>query len=102
MKCYASDTPEVGGYSDEVETYGGVQTRLPLILKERITALVSAPVLKHHNAAGVTIALKNHLGSVRNPNRFHPNNCVAVGDLNTAPTIVEKTRLIVCLSLIHI
>jgi len=96
VKCYASDTPEVGGYADEVESYGGVETRLPLILKERITALVSTPVLKHHNAAGVTIALKNHLGSVQNPNRFHPNHCVAVGDLNTAPTIVEKTRLIVC------
>jgi len=96
VKCYASDTPEAGGYADEVESYGGVDTRLPLILKERITALVNAPVLKHHNAAGVTITLKNHLGSVQNPNRFHPNHCVAVGDLNTAPTIVAKTRLIVC------
>lgn len=39
VKCYASDTPEVGGYSEDIETYGGVETRLPLILKERITAL---------------------------------------------------------------
>jgi len=96
VKCYASDTPEVGGYSEEIETYGGVETRQALILKERITALVNTPVLKHHGMAGVTIALKNHLGSVKNPSDFHPGHCVAVGDLNTAPTIVEKTRLIIC------
>lgn len=96
VKCYGVDTPEVGGYSDEVESYGGVETRLPLVLKERITALVNTPVLKHHGMAGVTIALKNHLGSVSNPSDFHPNHCVAVGDLNTAPAITEKTRLIVC------
>lgn len=97
VKCYASDTPGVGGYSEEVETYGGVKTRLARLLKDKITALVNVPVLKYHAmAGGATVSLKNHLGLVQNPADFHPNKCIAVADLNTAPTIVSKTRLIVC------
>jgi len=76
------------------------------------TYLINAPVLKDHWEAGITFALKNHVGSVDNPRKLfhHPpeegnmlhtvlgrgrpkHACIAA--INRAPDIQEKTRLIV-------
>lgn len=60
------------------------------------TALVNVPVLKTHSIAGITLALKNHYGSIRNPGEHHANNCDPyLADLNAVPCIKDKTRLIV-------
>jgi len=78
--------------------------------------LINVPVLKNHFEAGVTFALKNHLGSAgenikdrqkifHNPpeegNRWHKlfgrgrPKAEAIALINTAPDIKNKTRLIV-------
>jgi hypothetical protein len=59
-------------------------------------ALVNLPIPKQHGMAGVSVALKNHYGSVDNPSALHGNGCdPAIAELNAQPNIREKTRLVV-------
>jgi hypothetical protein len=59
-------------------------------------ALVNLPIPKEHGMAGVSVALKNHYGSVDNPSALHGNGCdPAIAELNAQPNIRDKTRLIV-------
>jgi uncharacterized protein (DUF362 family) len=54
-------------------------------------------VLKDHDGAGVTIALKNMYGVIHNPNKYHPDGCNPyVADLNMLPEIRSKMRLTIC------
>jgi uncharacterized protein (DUF362 family) len=78
--------------------------------------LINVPVLKNHFEAGITFALKNHLGSAgenmkdrqkifhlppEEKNRWHKilgrgsPKAEAIALINTAPDIKDKTRLIV-------
>ena len=76
------------------------------------TYLINAPVLKEHFEAGLTFALKNHVGSVDDAKKlFHeppePGNFIhaflgrgkpkqdRIALINAAPCIKEKTKLIV-------
>lgn len=76
------------------------------------TYVINAPVLKEHFEAGLTFALKNHVGSVDNAKKlFHeppePGNFIhaflgrgkpkqdRIALINAAPDIREKTKLIV-------
>ncbi|MGB2821597.1 MAG: DUF362 domain-containing protein, partial [Phycisphaerae bacterium] len=61
-------------------------------------ALVNMPVAKHHGGAGLTIAMKNWLGSVKDRRFLHRNDlhqCIA--DLHTfikpTWTVVDATRI---------
>ena len=58
-------------------------------------AVINLPLPRSHPFAGITVALKNHYGSVNQPMRLHGNSCEAVADLNAQPNIRDKTRLIV-------
>lgn len=92
VKCY--------GTGDEYEAdsthQGAIHARLSKILTQKITALISVPVLKEHGLAGITAAMKNHYGSFYDPGRYHANSCDPyVADLNAIPAIKNKTRLIV-------
>jgi uncharacterized protein (DUF362 family) len=73
----------------------GVETKLSKILVDEVDALINMPVLKHHGIAGITASLKNHLGTVPNPNELHPDGCSRVAELNALDPIRKKTRLIV-------
>lgn len=62
--------------------------------------LINVPIAKHHSSARLTIAMKNLLGTVQGPNKFHMiglHQCIA--DLNTAlkPTlnVIDATRILV-------
>jgi uncharacterized protein (DUF362 family) len=58
-------------------------------------------VLKDHDLAGVTLAMKNFFGAIHNPNKYHDNNCDPyIAELNTHPYIRRKQRLIVCDALV--
>ncbi len=89
----------------------GSPAYLSRILTEA-TYLINAPVLKEHFEAGLTFALKNHVGSVDNAKKlFHedpePGNFVhaflgrgkpkqeRIALINAAPDIRDKTKLIV-------
>jgi len=60
------------------------------------SAIVNIPTPKQHGGAGVSVALKNHYGSVNRPGSLHGNWCdPAIAELNAQPNIRDKTRLIV-------
>ncbi len=59
-------------------------------------AIINLPFPRSHPFAGITVALKNHFGSVNRPMRLHNNSCnPGIADLNAQPNIRDKTRLIV-------
>jgi uncharacterized protein (DUF362 family) len=94
VQCLGTDRV---GYEEELSTFGSVGSRLSKILTQRCDVMINVPVLKDHEGAGVTIALKNMYGVIHNPNKCHPNGCNPyVADVNMLPTIRSKMRLTIC------
>jgi uncharacterized protein (DUF362 family) len=94
VQCFGTDRV---GYEEELVTYGDVGSRLSKILTEHCDVLINVPVLKDHDGAGITAALKNMYGVIHNPNKYHPNGCNPyVADVNMLPEIRKKIRLTIC------
>jgi uncharacterized protein (DUF362 family) len=94
VQCYGTDRV---GYEEELAAWGSVGSCLSKILTRRCSVLINVPVLKDHDGAGVTIALKNMYGVIHNPNKYHPNGCNPyVADLNMLPEIRSRMRLTIC------
>lgn len=96
VNVFGTDVMSDGGYSERIEISRSVGTCFSRIM-ESVDALISVPVLKDHDIAGVSIGLKNFYGAIYNPNKFHANNCNPyVADLCAHPLIRKKLRLTVC------
>jgi uncharacterized protein (DUF362 family) len=94
VQCFGTDRL---GYEDDLAVFGEVGSRLSRILTRRCEVLINIPVLKDHDGAGVSIALKNMYGVIHNPNKYHPNGCNPyVADVNMLPDIRAKLRLHIC------
>jgi uncharacterized protein (DUF362 family) len=94
VQCYGTDRV---GYEENLSAWGSVGGCLSKILTRRCGVLINLPVLKDHDGAGVTIALKNMYGVIHNPNKYHPNGCNPyVADLNMLPEIRSRMRLTIC------
>jgi len=94
VQCYGTDRV---GYEDKLSAWGSVGSRLSKILTRATSVLINLPVLKDHDGAGVTIALKNMYGTIHNPNKYHPNGCDPyVADLNMLPEIRSCMKLTIC------
>ena len=94
VQCYGTDQVD---YEEELSAWGSVGSRLSKILTQRTNVLISLPVLKDHDGAGVTIGLKNMYGVIHNPNKYHPNGCNPyIADLNMLPEIRTRLRLTIC------
>lgn len=94
VQCYGTDRVD---YEDDLVAYGNVGSRLSKILTRNVDVLINVPVLKDHDGAGVTIALKNMYGVIHNPNKYHPNGCDPyIADLNMLPEIRSKMLLTIC------
>ncbi len=94
VQCFATDRI---GYEPELSSWGSVGSRLSKVLTEWSGVLINVPVLKDHDGAGVTIALKNMYGVIHNPNKYHPDGCNPyVADLNMLPEIRSRMRLTIC------
>ncbi len=94
VQCFGTDRV---GYEEELASYGSVGSRLSKILTQRCDVLINVPILKDHDSAGVTVALKSMYGVIHNPNKYHPNNCNPfIADLNMLPAIRTKMRLTIC------
>ncbi len=94
VQCFGTDRVD---YEQELVTHGSVGSRLSKILTQRCNVLINVPVLKDHDGAGVTIAMKNMYGVIHNPNKYHPNGCNPyIADLNMLPEIRSKMRLTIC------
>jgi uncharacterized protein (DUF362 family) len=92
VQCYGTD----GDWSEPFDQ-GTFKGRLSKIVTEKATVLVNLPVLKDHGASQVTLAMKNHYGTIDNPGPYHGNWCDPhIADINSLPAIRNKTRLIVC------
>jgi len=74
---------------------GPVKVRVSKILMDEADAIINVPAFRHHVMAGVTISMKNHLGSIQNPRDLHRDNCLYIADLNALDAIRKKTRLII-------
>jgi hypothetical protein len=84
------------GYEERFTTSGETSFRLSKIVTRQATAIINVPVVKQHEYAGVTGALKNHFGSIHNPEDFHKFACdPAIADVNKAPALRSKQRLII-------
>ena len=96
LRTMGSDELPGRGYGDRLAVAGSVGTIFSRIMDD-IDALISVPVLKDHDLAGVSIAMKNMYGAIFNPNKFHANHCDPfVADLCSHPLIRGKLRLAVC------
>ncbi len=99
-------TPEGSvGYDNSRTIDLGNETPVHLsrILSEICTYLINVPVLKDHNYAGVTLAMKNHYGSIDKPQTCHGGSGDPyIGNLNNVSHIKDKTKLIVCDALFSI
>jgi len=94
VQCFGTDRI---GYEENLSAYGSVGGLLSKILTQRSSLLINVPVLKDHDGAGVTIALKNMFGVIHNPNKYHPDGCNPfVADLNMLPEIRSRMRLTIC------
>jgi len=94
VQCFGTDRVD---YEQELVAYGSVGSRLSKILTQRSNLLINIPVLKDHDGAGVTIAMKNMYGVIHNPNKYHPNGCNPyIADLNMLPEIRTRMRLTIC------
>jgi len=79
---------------------GPHETRITNIL-HRADVLINLPILKTHVLAGMSGALKNHLGTVPNAWVLHKDDrggksCLYVADLNALEPIKAKTRICIC------
>lgn len=93
VQCYGTDRID---YAPQLSEWGSVGSRISKILL-RCDVLINVPVLKDHDGAGVTLALKNMYGVIHNPNKYHPNGCDPyVADVNMLPEIRQRLRLTIC------
>jgi uncharacterized protein (DUF362 family) len=91
LRAFSSD---VAGWEDEESTWGVARIRLTKILTRDCDMVINMPILKDHEGAGVTFAMKNMYGVVDKPFTLHANHCnPAVADLNCIPVIRDKVRL---------
>lgn len=97
VQCFGTDELPGGGYEPEPQMAGNVGTCFSMIVSRICTAIINVPVLKDHDLAGVSIAMKNFFGVIHNPNKYHGGNCNPfIADLNTHSYIANKVRLTVC------
>ena len=84
------------GYGRRIIKAGSVGSLFSRIVTDFATGIVDVPVLKDHDLAGVTLALKNFFGVIHNPNKYHDNLCDPfVADLFACPYVGGLTRLVV-------
>ena len=93
IQCFGTD--EVG-YSQRLYEYESVGSLFSRIVTDFSNKIINLPVLKDHGICGLTFALKNHFGSINNPNKYHLNKGNPyIADLNKIPLLREREVLIV-------
>ena len=91
----ATCIPSDAGF-DEPVTSGAFTGRLAQVVTKRIDAYIDLPIIKDHNIAGVTGALKSVFGSVMEPGQYHVPGCDPhIADIYSLPPFRGKSRLIV-------
>jgi len=100
---YAATDARGYGYTREPILFRSIGSCFSRILTSQCNALISVPVLKDHNLAGITLNLKNFYGVVQKPSMYHGNGCDPyIADLNAHPLIKDKMRLVVADALVGV
>ncbi|MBN2102985.1 DUF362 domain-containing protein [bacterium] len=96
IRCYASNS-SCAGYSKKNYNVYGSRQALSRILTDQTDFLINLSILKNHGSAGVTLSMKNHLGSCDDPAKLHPNYCSPyIAALNDKDAIKTKQMLCIC------
>jgi uncharacterized protein (DUF362 family) len=91
-RCYGTND-DYENEPIEARSVGGCLTR---ILTRELTAVINVPILKDHDLAGISGALKSFYGAIHNPNKYHDGGCAPyVADLYARPEIRDKVRFTV-------
>jgi uncharacterized protein (DUF362 family) len=90
-RCYGTSA----GYSGSFRVTGQATSVSDILMQA--DALINVPLLKQHGLSGFTFSLKNHYGTINNPQDFHYGLPFRRGlaEINTLPPIKDKTRLII-------
>jgi len=98
VKCYGTDAEAIGsGYQSNIETSGQIGSSFSRIVAEQVDVLISVPVLKDHNLAGVSLGMKGFYGAIHNPNKYHDDNCDPfIVDVVSHRFVRPRWRLTVC------
>ena len=86
-------SPEGPGYEKTVRTVLGTPCKLSRILTEMTDITINCGVLKSHDLAGVTGALKNVYGMFEEPGDFHKNINTAIPELYGLSEVSKSMRL---------
>jgi uncharacterized protein (DUF362 family) len=83
-------------YKEYDSGYGAV--RISRIWTEEVDSIINLCLLKDHNIAGVSIALKNiSHGVISHPDNFHDNSCDPfIASINSIPVVKDKIKLHIC------
>jgi len=96
IRCFGTDHSGIGYDSETINLPAGIQTNLSRILTDYTDYLINVPVLKNHGGTGVTLCLKNHFGTFKNPSSFHGSKIQdIIPQLNINPVVKNKTVLYV-------
>ncbi len=74
VRCFATDHSGVGYDSASIDV-NGVPKWVSRCYVDYSDRLINICLLKNHTTSGVTHSLKNHYGSVNNPENLHPDYC---------------------------
>ena len=88
---------DAGDYAETAYPVGSVTSRVSRILDQVTTSMINICVPKTHGQAVFTNSLKNHYGTIDNPNRMHANACSSPGiaEVNAIPIIRKKQKLVI-------
>jgi uncharacterized protein (DUF362 family) len=88
VRCFGNDVP---GFETEQETFGVARVRLSKILTRECAVVISVPILKDDELAGMAFSMENMVGAVDRPETLHANHGnPGLADLNCIPNIREK------------
>ena len=95
---------DAGDYAETAYPVGSVTSRVSRILDQVTTSMINICVPKTHGQAVFTNGLKNHYGTIDNPNRMHANACSSPGiaEVNAIPIIRKKQKLVVSNALLMV
>ena len=84
------------GYEEKETLCGEAKIHLAKLLTEECAMTINMPVLKDHEMAGLTFAMKNMYGVLDRPNLLHSNHCnPSIAQLNALSAVRDRVRLVI-------
>jgi len=89
--CVGNDHRTLG-FGPPIVMMGEIGSFFSRLVTDACSVIINVPVLKDHDLAGVTLALKSGFGAIHNPNKYHFANLhQAIVDVNRVEPMRKKT-----------